>query len=221
MSIEALDLALTTIVRPSAVAAVVGILSTRTPTRLLWPYVLAGLAFTLAFGAIVVVALRGLTGFQGMTATKPWVEIGLGILLLGYGIAVWAGWLPRPQAPGATVRTERMGRLRTKLREPTRSTTALAGVVTHLPGLIYLAALNAIVNDNQGVVDGLVQVAIYNAIWFSIPIAALVLSVRRPSLPRELLATASTVIRSHRRLIIVVASGVVGTYLVVSGVVSL
>ena len=64
------------------------------------------------------------------------------------------------------------------------SRAAMAGVLTHLPGLIYLAALNAIVGDARGPLNGIVQVSIYNAIWFSMPIAVLVLSVHHPTVAR-------------------------------------
>jgi hypothetical protein len=65
MSAEALVLALTTVVRPTSLAAVVAMLSTQHPQRLLAIYVAAGLAFSLAVGTLVVVLLGGLHMTRG------------------------------------------------------------------------------------------------------------------------------------------------------------
>jgi hypothetical protein len=94
----------------------------------------------------------------------------------------------------------------------------VAGVITHLPGLVYLAALNAIVGDAEGPLDGIVQVLIYNAIWFSMPIMVLVLSVRHPTVARECLATMASWNRRDRQVIMIAFLGGLGTYLLVAGV---
>ena len=47
-------------------------------------------------------------------------------------------------------------------------------------GSIYLVVLNAIASQRPTVVDAGVQVAIYDALWFMLPIAAVVLVVLRP-----------------------------------------
>jgi hypothetical protein len=90
-------------------------------------------------------------------------------------------------------------------------------VLTHLPGLIYLAALNAIAASAVGITDAVLQVVVYNLIWFSAAIAALVLAMRRPDLPELLLTTAASWIGRHRRLLVTAISAGVGTYLLVTG----
>ena len=45
----------------------------------------------------------------------------------------------------------------------------MAGVATHIPGLIYVVALNAIAADEPARSSAAVQVAIYNALWFARP----------------------------------------------------
>jgi hypothetical protein len=55
---------------------------------------------------------------------------------------------------------------------------AVAGVLTHLPGLFYIAALNAVTNSTSSIVNQIFQVAVYNAfgsrcrplLWFSPPV---------------------------------------------------
>ncbi|MHA6622239.1 GAP family protein [Pseudonocardia sp. DLS-67] len=217
MSTEALVLALTAVVRPTSTAAVVAILSTERPRHLLVAYLAAGLAFSLAIGTLVVVTFGGLHSTRAASAVHPLFDLVLGVCSLGCAACAWAGWLPRHRAAAP----ERNGWLRRRLVDPTPFGAAVAGVLTHLPGLVYLAALNAIVATKPGVVNGLFQVAIYNAIWFSLAIIALLLSVYRPEVSRELLEQGLAWLRRHLRVIVIGFFGTLGGYLVVSAVLAL
>jgi hypothetical protein len=99
-----------------------------------------------------------------------------------------------------------------------RSGAATAGVLTHLPGLVYLAALNAIAAGARGTANGVLQVVVYNGIWFSVAIVALVLSVYRPTVSRDFLERVISWTREHQRVITVGFLGALGGYLVVVGV---
>ena len=59
MSPEVLLLALSTVIRPTTVAALFAILAHSHPHRLLVAYIVGGLAFSLTVGALIVVLLRG------------------------------------------------------------------------------------------------------------------------------------------------------------------
>jgi Sap-like sulfolipid-1-addressing protein len=217
MSAEALVLALTAVVRPTSAAAVAAMLSTERPRRLLVAYLVAGLAFSIAVGTLVVVLLGGLHSTRASSAVHPLFDLVLGVCSLGCAACAWAGWLPRPRGAAP----ERRGWLRRRLVDPTPFGAAVAGVLTHLPGLVYLAALNAIVATTPGVANGLLQVVIYNAIWFSLAIAALVLSVYRPTVSRDLLERALAWLGRHLRVIVVGLFGTLGGYLVVTGALGL
>jgi hypothetical protein len=216
VSTEALVLALTTVVRPMSAAAVVAMLSTAHPRRLLVSYIVAGLAFSLAVGTVVVVVVQGLgpsTDIEG----RPLVDAVLGGLALAYVVAAAFGWVPQRRvgsAPGS-------GWLRQRLQNLSPTVAAAAGVVTHLPGLVYLAALNSIVGDAVGTADAVVQVVLYNAIWFSLPIAALVLAHYHPELAKQCLADVGAWIRRHERVITLVFLTGLGGYLLVIGVLGL
>ncbi|MEN3269868.1 GAP family protein [Pseudonocardia sp.] len=218
MSGEALLLALSTVIRPTSAAAVVAMLSTPRPQRLLATYILAGMAWSLAVGTLVVVLLAGIGSATESSAERPVLDTLLGVAALGYAVAAWIGVLPRRRADGPPSRTVRVRR---RLQNLSPSGAALAGVLTHLPGLVYVAALNAIVGSATGTLDRLVQVVIYNAIWFSVAITALVVSVYRPRVSRDLLESITVWAREHQRVLIVVFCGVLGTYLVANGVVGL
>jgi hypothetical protein len=217
VSPEALVLALSAVVRPTTVTVVIAMLSTGRPQRLLAAYILGGIAFTLTVGVLVVVLLQGL-GPERSDVERPVVDIVLGAVSLAYSGAVAAGLLVRR---AKTVTADEHGArswMRRRLDDMSPSGAALAGVLTHLPGLVYLAALNAIVGSATGALDGVIQVLAYNAIWFSLAIVALVMSTYRPAVSRDGLERGAAWTRGHRRMIIVVFCGILGVYLLVSGI---
>jgi hypothetical protein len=102
VSTEAILLALSTVVRPTSAAAVVAMLATRHPQRLLGVYIVAGLTFSLAVGAVVVVLLQGVSDSAASFQLRPVAAVALGVLALGYAGAVGLGWLPRRHHPVAS-----------------------------------------------------------------------------------------------------------------------
>ena len=111
-----------------------------------------------------------------------------------------------------------MGRLTTDMSPPV---AALTGVLTHLPGVIYLAALSAIAGTETTSLGQGVQVLVYNVIWFSLTIVALVQSVHRPSASRDLLERVSTGAHRYHRPIMIGCCCAVGAYLVIAGAIEL
>jgi hypothetical protein len=216
VSSEFVVLALSTVVRPTSVAAVLALLSTRRPQRLLAAYTAAGLAFSLAVGAMVVVLLQEVVEPGADSVRLPLLQVMGGLIALGYAAAVGTGLLPRSHHPERATGVAHRRLQRLSLRG-----AAATGVLTHLPGLIYLAALHTIATSASGPLDALVQVAVYNALWFSLAIVALVLSVRRPTAVREAIERLSTWTRRHGRTVIVVGAAAVGGYLVVKGLLGL
>ena len=82
-------------------------------------------------------------------------------------------------------------------------------------------ALNAIASERPGPVDAVLQVAIYDALWFLVPLASLVLAVVRPGAAVAYLDAATAWVRRHEHAILVSGSLVLGAYLVVKGTASL
>jgi hypothetical protein len=216
VSPEAFVLGLTTVVRPSSAAAVYAMLSTRDPRRLLLAYVVAGLAFSLTIGVLVVLAFHDRDASSTTTVGRALLDIVLGAAALGYAAGAWTGRLHRQPA-----NTGEESWMQRRLHHLTLPVAALAGVVTHLPGLVYLAALNAIIGSASGPGNGVLQVLVYNALWFSLPIVAVVMSVYRPGVTRDLLERGTAWARRHQRTIVVVFCGILGIYLVGKGVVDL
>ena len=80
MIIEILALALASTVRPTSLAAVSAILSHDSRRRLLLAYIAAGLAFTIAFGVVVVGAFHGIHLGTGSDRTKGVADIAAGVV---------------------------------------------------------------------------------------------------------------------------------------------
>ena len=101
------------------------------------------------------------------------------------------------------------------------ATAAFAGVATHVPGLIYIVALNQIAAGRPRDAAAVTQVLVYNLLWFAIPLAALhardPLTGGRARLPRPATAFA----QRHQERLLVLIFGALGVYLTVKGVVGL
>ena len=217
MSLEALLLGLTTVVRPSSAAAVYAILCSPRPQRLLVAYLAAGLTFSVGIGVAVVLAFQGYDSSVTTTAQRAVVDIVLGALALGYAAGVWTGRLH-----GRAARNNDEGSwLQRRMQNLTLAVAALTGIVTHLPGIVYLAALNAIVGSASGPANGVLQVVVYNALWYSLPIVALVMSVFRPTVSRDMLERGTTWARRHRRTLVETSCLVLGVYLMGKGILDL
>lgn len=219
MIFEIFVLALASTVRPTSLAAVYALLAHDQRLRLMCAYVVGGLAFTLAFGALVVGVFHGIHVRLGSGTTKAITDIAGGAVVLVFGVAV----LQRRTAGGPTddaPRTE--GRLKAMLaRRLTIPTAALAGPLTHVPGIFYLVALNLIVAHNLAATDQIFALVVYNAIWFAVPLAALVVCIVDPRAARDIIASIDRWTRDHAREILLVTSFVVGVALVIRGLIAL
>ena len=200
--------------RPTSLAAVSAFLSHASRRRLLLAYIAAGLAFTIAFGVVVVGAFHGIHIGTGSDRTKGIADIVGGVVALLFGCAVLSGLVRRRSdhdAPGAGGWKARLDR---RLTVPA---AAVAGPLTHIPGLFYLIALNVIVANNPRLPGGLLAVLIYNAVWFALPIAALATCIVNPDAARDAVVRVQRWTGQHSRALLLFTSFIVGVVLVVRG----
>ena len=219
MIVEIFALALASTVRPTSLAAVYALLSHDARVRLMCAYVVGGLAFTLAFGAIVVGVFHGVHVRLSDGTTKAVTDIVGGAAVLAFGLMVLqrrAGGGQTDDAPKTEPRLKAM-----LARRLTITTAALAGPVTHVPGVFYLVALNLIVAHNVAVTGRIFAVVVYNAVWFAVPIGALVMCIVAPTAARNTIASIEHWTRDHARQILLVTSFVVGAALVIRGLIAL
>jgi len=223
VSPEVLVLALSTVVRPTSAAAVFAMLAAARPTRLLLAYIIAGAAFSGGFGVVVVILLSGWTRPEAQEDVRAVIGIVVGAVSLGYAAGLLSGRVRQPagDADGSNLAPDAGSWLGRQLADLSVPRAAVVGVLTHLPGLFYIAALNAIANSTSSIADQIFQVAVYNGFWFALPTAALVLATRRPVELQDFLQRLTVGVLRRKREILMTASALLGVYLIVSGMVEL
>jgi hypothetical protein len=215
VTIEVILLALVTAIRPTGVAAVYALVSAPAPRRLMSAYVIAGLAFTVTFGLIVIVAFKGIQIQAGTSRTTAIAEIIGGVLALTAGTLVLTG---RIRGPARREEPKPSGRWNSVLdRHLTTRAAAIAGPATHIPGLFYLIALDLIVSSQPRLFESVILVLIYNAVWFALAIVALAVCIVNPAAARDGIETIQAAGRRHARTIVIVIWFGVGTTLLVRG----
>ncbi|MDA0171473.1 GAP family protein [Solirubrobacter taibaiensis] len=220
MSLEVLILGLISAVRPAtSQAAVLALLRSATARRSLLTFTLTGFVVSVGIGLVVVIGFGGAQKTAGESTFAAVFDLVAGVAALGFAVGVQRGRLtrPRPRA-GQGGRTAAVAE---RLRNASPWAAALAGVATHVPGLLYLIALNAIAAGSPSTPKALWQVGVYNALWFSLPVAALVLAIRSPAKAGMMLDSLTAFARAHEDRLIVVIFGGVGLYLSIKGIAEL
>ena len=77
---------------------------------------------------------------------------------------------------------------------------------------------DAIVASRPGLAGGLLQVGLYNLLWYAVPLAALVSWVRHPETTRENAARLTAAVQAHKKALVVVVLVLVGLYLLATGI---
>ena len=129
---DALVLAVASVIRPMSVAAVYAMLSAARPTRSLTAYLAAGLVVSTGIGIVLGIA-AGPRAPEEVRAVIPFV---LGAVSLSYAAGLLSGWVQAP-VPDRTTATPGPGAnswLGRQLANLSPWRAALAGVLTHKPG---------------------------------------------------------------------------------------
>jgi hypothetical protein len=149
--VDALVLAVASVIRPMSVAAVYAMLSAPRPTRLLTAYLAAGFVFSTGIGIVLVILLGIAAGPRAPEEVRAVIPFVLGAVSLSYAAGLLSGWVqaPVPDRTRATPGPDSSSWLGRQLANLSPRRAALAGVLTHKPGLFYLAALSAITNSTS------------------------------------------------------------------------
>jgi hypothetical protein len=213
VSTEALALSVVSMIRPTTAAAVWAMLVSSRPRRLLAVYLLAGMAVSLSVGiAVVLVAGEALSERSGFHFRAS-VLVLLGLVALLGAVAVRLGWARRfrPDVPTTGHRRRRLS----------PAAAAAAGVLTHLPGVFYIAALGAITGAGAAATGTVAQVVVYNLVWFAPAIVALGVSLVGTIPSGDRLVGALAWGRAHEEPILTICLAGVGVWLIVKGVAGL
>ena len=226
MILETFVLGVISGLRPStSQAALVALLKTPDPRRTLLFFLVAGFATSMLIGLVLVLAMHGARVNLGGSTFTDVFNLVAGVAALAYAIGYRQGRVSVPRRTRRESRPARTSgtsaRLMQRLRNPSVLTAAVAGVATHIPGIIYLVALNAIAAQEPSPVTATAQVGIYNALWFALPLAALALAILRPGRAPEYLERATGWGRRHEQNLVFATLILLGAYLVIKGAVRL
>jgi hypothetical protein len=223
MSLETLALGVISGLRPgTSHAAVVALLRTPDPRRTLLVFLVAGFTTSMAVGLVLVLVLHGARVNLGGSTFTALFDLVAGVAALAFAVGYRQGRVSvrRPERR-ATPPTGAAARLAQRLKNPSVATAGVAGVVTHIPGLIYLVALNAIAAGEPGPVSAAVQVASYNVLCFAVPLISLALAILRPGTAPEYLERATGWGRRHEQALVPATLVLLGGYLTIKGAVRL
>lgn len=220
MPIEAVILAIASAVRPStSLAAAYLLLSLPRARALLLAFIVAGCVFSIVVGVLVVVGLGGINPPGRDSRFAALVDVIAGVASIAFALGVRSGSVHR------RARHERSGRERawaTRIRRrPTLKAAATLGVATHIPGLFYIVAMNAIAATRPSQREAVVGVLAYTAIWFCLPIAALTAVDRRGEDIRKVIQRANEWASRHEQTLVAAVFATVGVLLLVKGVAEL
>ena len=94
-------------------------------------------------------------------------------------------------------------------------------VISLQPNRFYLIALNVIATHHPSILGGLVEVLIYNVVWFALPIGALAICVIDPPAARRAVDELRMWTLSHTHTLLLAVSLVAGAALVIRGLITI
>jgi hypothetical protein len=178
------------------------------------------LVFSVLVGLFGVSVLDDADGVFQHSTFHAAFNLAAGVAALGFAAGVQRGALDRRRGRGRS-NGRRTSAIAARLQRPSAKMAAGAGIATHVPGLIYLVVLNSIASSNPGLVAASAQVALYNLLWFAIPLGALVLVLRSPATATAFLDRMTAWARRHEDRLVVAVFGALGIYLCANGLLAL
>jgi Sap, sulfolipid-1-addressing protein len=224
---------LSAITSPTAMAAVLVILRRPRPVRLLSAYVIGSFVTSVLVGTAIVAGLAATSLLTpGDRPGNPILDICIGALIL-----ISSAWLHSERSGAlrqraAELRAQRRAqKAATRGSKPSRTAQALStgstglvaalGVMMHLPGLLYLAALGGIAHANLSFVHGVVLIVLFNIVMLAPIELPLLGTIVAPESTERTVDRADSFIKRHTREGLLGLSVLAGGYLIVTGIVGL
>jgi hypothetical protein len=190
------------------------------PVRQLGAYLIGGMGFSIIFGLVIVLALHGANLRIGRS-TQGGIEVAVGALLIVIAVAEWSGrkmqWHPRRARKTADDHPERQSLKDRALGHDSLWIAWAAGAVYSAPGAYYLAGLALLAKQKVSVTTIVLAILGFNLIQFALIELPLLGLVLLPDRTRSLTERFNNWMTAHRRIVIVIIAGAIGTYLLVTG----
>jgi Sap, sulfolipid-1-addressing protein len=201
--------------------AAVVLLGRPRPARQLLAYLIGGMGLSIIFGVVIVLALHGSNVVHFSASTRGVIELAAGALLIGVAVAVLSGrkvqWRPRRHRHADADRPRTQSLHDRALGNDSVWIAWAAGAVYSAPGAYYLAGLALLAKLGAPAVTDVLAILGFNLIMFALIELPLIGFALAPDRTRELTGKLHAWMAAHRRMLIVSLTGVIGTYLLISG----
>jgi hypothetical protein len=191
------------------------------PARKLGAYLIGGFGFSIVFGLLIVLALHGSKLRIGRSAQGV-IEVAAGALLILIAVVELLGrkvqWRPRQTGKSDAAQSGRQSLHDRALGQDSLWIAWAAGALYSAPGAYYLAGLALLAKQNVPATTNVLVILGFNVIQFALIELPLLGLVLRPDRTRVLTQKLNDWMAAHRRAVIVALTGVIGTYLLVSGI---
>lgn len=223
---------LSAITSPTAIAAVLVILSRPRAVALLAAYVIGSFATSLLVGIVLVEVLRGSGAFDASEhAGNPIVHLVAGVVVLAASLWLRSDRSAPVRRRAAEMRAARKARKAAGPKKPSRTSRMLSrgttpvlaalGVAMHLPGVLYLVALADVSHESLSTASTVAVLAIFNAIMLlpiELPLLAFALA---PARTQDALDRMDSYVHANESRVLWLAALAAGGYLIATGVVGL
>jgi hypothetical protein len=209
MLTEAVPAALAAALYPPALLFVAFLLANPQPRKRAVVFLAGAVIATLSFGFVVVFVLQGTGVERGPHRTvPPWIDLGIGILLVAAAVYVW---FRPPKGPKAAKQRRELGLIG----------LLAIGLAMYSPSPLYLAALHPIAKAHASVLVSILSVVLVAAIYMLIIEVPVVAHTVWPEATLRVVTAVNGWLGRYGRTIVVLAAGAFGVYLVIHAIVQL
>ena len=192
------------------------------PAQHLLAYLIGGMSLSIVFGLLIVLGLHGSKLLREPDrSTQAVIELAAGALLILVAVAVGSGrrlqWHPRRAGHGDAESPQLESLFESALGRHSVWIAWAAGAIYSLPGAEYLAGLVLLAKVGAPTASEVLAVLGFNLIMFAVIELPLLGFVLAPERTRSLTEKLNRWMTDHRRILIVIVTGAVGIYLLVSG----
>jgi hypothetical protein len=195
---------------PPALLFVAYLLANPQPRKRAFVFIAGAMIASLGFGFALVFILQG-TGIERgphHRTVPPWIDLGIGVLLLASAVYIW---FRPPKGPKAAKQRREIGLIG----------LLAIGLVMYAPSPLYLAALHAIAKAHDSVLVTILSVVLVAAVYMLIIEIPVLAHAIWPEATIRVVTAVNTWFGRYGRTMIVLAAGAFGIYLVISATVHL
>jgi ABC-type Na+ efflux pump permease subunit len=177
---------------------------------------------TLAVGIVDVLVVHADT-IKTQGSASATLELVLGAALLLFGVLLGTGHIHRRQKGRAARRRgegdRKESRMTEALTKPRLGIAVLVGAVVGTPGASYIVALHHLVAGHYSTANQIVGVVLFSLIEYVLIIIPFIFLCFRPEATERELRAFTGWLRSHAQQLITWVAILVGTYMVIDGIV--